>query len=156
MLKRRPLFPGKITQHLLQLISCLTPAEKALASVLRSPRPLSDDHCQFYQILRGLKYVHSAGGVHRDLKPRDLLVNCNCDLKICDYGLAGDEFHTCPMTEYVLARWHRAPEVLCSWADYGKPIDLRAVSYIFAEMLKRRPNEKCRKITESATGGRVI
>ena len=41
-----------------------------------------------YQILRGLKYMHSAGIYHRDLKPRNLLVNSNCDLKICDFGLA--------------------------------------------------------------------
>lgn len=39
-------------------------------------------------MLRGLKYIHSANVVHRDLKPRNLLVNSNCDLKICDFGLA--------------------------------------------------------------------
>lgn len=38
--------------------------------------------------MRGLKYIHSANVVHRDLKPRNLLVNKNCDLKICDLGLA--------------------------------------------------------------------
>jgi Ser/Thr protein kinase RdoA (MazF antagonist) len=40
------------------------------------------------QVLRGLKYVHSANVLHRDLKPSNLLVNANCDLKICDFGLA--------------------------------------------------------------------
>ena len=40
------------------------------------------------QVLRGLKYVHSAGVLHRDLKPSNLLLNANCDLKICDFGLA--------------------------------------------------------------------
>ena len=40
-----------------------------------------------YQILRGLKYIHSANVVHRDLKPSNILVNKNCDLKICDFGL---------------------------------------------------------------------
>lgn len=38
--------------------------------------------------MRGLKYIHSADVIHRDLKPRNILVNSNCDLKICDFGLA--------------------------------------------------------------------
>lgn len=120
--------------------------ETDLASILKSPQPLSDDHCKFflYQILRGIKYVHSAEVVHRDLKPRNLLVNSNCDLKICDYGLArvsfpDEEFRLGPMTEYVCTRWYRAPEVLCSWTDYGKAIDIWSVGCIFAEMLKRKP-----------------
>ena len=44
--------------------------------------------CCYSQILRGLKYVHSANVLHRDLKPSNLLVNANCDLKIGDFGLA--------------------------------------------------------------------
>jgi mitogen-activated protein kinase 1/3 len=40
------------------------------------------------QVLRGLKYVHSANVLHRDLKPSNLLLNASCDLKICDFGLA--------------------------------------------------------------------
>ena len=64
--------------------------ETDLSQIIKSNRALSDDHIQFflYQILRGLKYIHSAGIYHRDLKPRNLLVNSNCDLKICDFGLA--------------------------------------------------------------------
>lgn len=64
--------------------------EADLSKIIKSQQPLSDDHIQFfmYQILRGLKYMHSAGIYHRDLKPRNLLVNSNCDLKICDFGLA--------------------------------------------------------------------
>jgi serine/threonine protein kinase len=50
------------------------------AHKLYLPKPL--------QVLRGLKYVHSANVLHRDLKPSNLLVNANCDLKICDFGLA--------------------------------------------------------------------
>jgi serine/threonine protein kinase len=42
-------------------------------------------HCQ---VLRGLKYLHSASVLHRDLKPSNLLLNATCDLKICDFGLA--------------------------------------------------------------------
>ena len=64
--------------------------ETDLAQIIKSNQPLTDDHIQFflYQLLRGLKYVHSAGIYHRDLKPRNLLVNSNCDLKICDFGLS--------------------------------------------------------------------
>lgn len=120
--------------------------ETDLASILKSTQPLSDDHRQFflYQILRGMKYVHSAQVIHRDLKPRNLLVNANCDLKICDFGLArvnfsDKDFQTCPMTEYICTRWYRAPEVLCSWMDYTTAIDIWSIGCIFAEMLERKP-----------------
>ena len=61
-----------------------------LHQIISSPQPLTDDHCQYfvYQLLRGLKYIHSANVLHRDLKPSNLLLNANCDLKICDFGLA--------------------------------------------------------------------
>lgn len=120
--------------------------ETDLASILKSSQALSDDHSQFflYQILRGMKYVHSAEVIHRDLKPRNLLVNSNCDLKICDFGLARvdfkehAEFKGPPMTEYICTRWYRAPEVLCSWVDYTSAIDLWSTGCIFAEMLGRK------------------
>lgn len=147
-------------ENLVQIKSIFLPGSKAefedlyvvselmetdLASTLRSSQPLSDDHCQFflYQILRGMKYVHSAQVIHRDLKPRNLLVNSNCDLKICDFGLArvrfSDKSWVCPMTEYVCTRWYRAPEVLCSWTDYSGAIDVWSIGCILAELLTRKP-----------------
>jgi len=119
--------------------------ETDLACTLRSSQQLTDDHCQFflYQILRGMKYVHSAQVIHRDLKPRNLLVNSNCDLKICDFGLARVRFSqkdwVCPMTEYVCTRWYRAPEVLCSWIDYSSAIDIWSIGCILTELQTRKP-----------------
>lgn len=79
---------------------------------------IGNDHiCYFlYQILRGLKYIHSANVLHRDLKPSNLLLNTTCDLKICDFGLARvadpEHDHAGFLTEYVATRWYRAPEIM--------------------------------------------
>lgn len=64
--------------------------ETDLHRVVYSKQKLSDEHIAYfaYQLLRGLRYLHSAGVLHRDLKPSNLLLNANCDLRICDFGLA--------------------------------------------------------------------
>jgi len=119
--------------------------ETDLACVIRSPQELTDEHCQFfiYQVLRGLKYIHSANVIHRDLKPRNLLVNSNCDLKICDFGLARvDDPHNkdrCHMSDYVATRWYRAPEVILSRERYTKAVDMWSVGCILAELMGRKP-----------------
>ena len=89
--------------RLLELMEC------DLAAIIRSGQPLTDAHFQsfIYQILCGLKYIHSANVLHRDLKPGNLLVNADCELKICDFGLArgfsvDPEENAGYMTEYVL------------------------------------------------------
>ena len=41
-----------------------------------------------YNILRALKFLHSANVIHRDIKPSNILVNENCHVRICDFGLA--------------------------------------------------------------------
>nr|CAB3263634.1 ERK1/2 mitogen-activated protein kinase 1 [Phallusia mammillata] len=106
---------------------------------------LSNDHiCYFlYQILRGLKYIHSAHVIHRDLKPSNLLLNTTCDLKICDFGLARvadpEHDHTGFLTEYVATRWYRAPEIMLNSKGYTKSIDIWSVGCILAEMISNRP-----------------
>lgn len=112
---------------------------------LLSQQQIGNEHiCYFtYQILRGLKYIHSANVIHRDLKPSNLLLNSNCDLKICDFGLARitdpTHDHEGMLTEYVATRWYRAPEIMLSARGYTKAIDVWAVGCILAEMYLGRP-----------------
>lgn len=112
-----------------------------LHQIIRSNQPLTNEHFQYfvYQILRGLKYVHSANVLHRDLKPSNLLLNASCDLKICDFGLARTSAEKNFMTEYVVTRWYRAPELLLSCESYTAAIDVWSVGCIMAELLGRRP-----------------
>lgn len=126
---------------------------------------LSDDHAQYfiYQTLRALKALHSADVIHRDLKPSNLLLNANCDLKVCDFGLARSVKTAEPsgtetgfMTEYVATRWYRAPEIMLTFKQYTKvsasrfmhpregllchqAIDIWSVGCILAEMLSGKP-----------------
>ncbi|CAL0304107.1 unnamed protein product [Lupinus luteus] len=112
-----------------------------LHQIIQSNQSLTDEHCQYflYQLLRGLKYIHSANVLHRDLKPSNLLLNANCDLKVCDFGLARTTSETDFMTEYVVTRWYRAPELLLNCSEYTAAIDIWSVGCILMEIIKREP-----------------
>ncbi|KAI6129582.1 mitogen-activated protein kinase [Pisolithus croceorrhizus] len=121
--------------------------ETDMHRVIRT-QDLSDDHAQYfvYQTLRALKALHSADVIHRDLKPSNLLLNANCDLKVCDFGLARSVRTAEPsgtetgfMTEYVATRWYRAPEIMLTFKQYTKAIDVWSVGCILAEMLSGKP-----------------
>ncbi|KAG6612715.1 CMGC/MAPK protein kinase [Phytophthora cinnamomi] len=115
--------------------------EMDLHRIIYSKEVLRDDHIRYflYQMLSGLHHMHQAGVLHRDLKPSNLLINSDCQLKICDLGLArSKEAEDVGMTEYVVTRWYRAPELLLGSA-YGEGVDLWAAGCIFAEMLGRKP-----------------
>ncbi|KAF7224840.1 mitogen-activated protein kinase 12 [Nothobranchius furzeri] len=100
---------------------------------------LSDEKIKYlvYQMLKGLKYIHSAGVIHRDLKPSNLAVNQDCELKILDFGLARQT--DSEMTGYVVTRWYRAPEVMLNWMHYTQTVDIWSVGCIMAEMLQGKP-----------------
>ncbi|XP_044015584.1 serine/threonine-protein kinase NLK isoform X3 [Aphidius gifuensis] len=113
-----------------------------LHKIIVSPQHLSVDHIKvfLYQILRGLKYLHTARILHRDIKPGNLLVNSNCVLKICDFGLARVEEpdKNKHMTQEVVTQYYRAPEILMGARHYTAAVDVWSVGCIFGELLRRR------------------
>ncbi|KAI5963842.1 hypothetical protein KGF57_001217 [Candida theae] len=122
-------------------------ADLDLARVLYSNVQLSEFHIQnfMYQMLCGLKYIHSADVIHRDLKPGNILVTTQGTLKICDFGLArgiNPKFfknRTATITNYVATRWYRAPELILSTKNYSKAVDVWAMGCILGELFGRRP-----------------
>eukprot|EP00933_Yihiella_yeosuensis_P038769 TRINITY_DN32707_c0_g1_i1.p1 TRINITY_DN32707_c0_g1~~TRINITY_DN32707_c0_g1_i1.p1 ORF type:complete len:492 (+),score=73.58 TRINITY_DN32707_c0_g1_i1:67-1542(+) len=108
--------------------------------VIYSKMKLSESHSQAFvcQIVRGLKYLHSAGVVHRDLKPSNILVNKDCTLRIADFGLArGRSSEEEELTDYVVTRWYRAPELMLLPTGYFEAVDLWSVGCIHVELLMR-------------------
>lgn len=115
-----------------------------LKAILRSRQTLSDSHIQYftYQILCALKCIHSANVMHRDLTPSNVLLDTNCDLKLCDFGLARENRQPDQAwqlwTDYVTTRWYRAPELVMEDKKYTTAIDVWSLGCIFAEMLVGR------------------
>lgn len=84
--------------------------------------------------------MHSANIMHRDLKPSNILINLDCYLKICDFGLSrgfGEVDEYLKKTAYVVTRWYRAPEVSLLIKSYNQSLDMWSVGCIFAELLQR-------------------
>ena len=116
--------------------------ETDMHRVIYSRQELSDEHIQYfvYQVLRGILFMHSALVIHRDLKPSNLLLNKNWDLKVCDLGLArGFDWEDTMLTEYVVTRWYRAPEVILNASEYDHSVDIWSIGWIFSELLGRAP-----------------
>ncbi|KAH8741466.1 mitogen-activated protein kinase 2 [Cryptosporidium ryanae] len=154
-------------EHFDEIYLVLEIADSDFKKLFRTPVYLTELHIKtlLYNLLVGLKYIHSAGIYHRDLKPANCLVNQDCGVKICDFGLArtvkpivesnlnkkksvkmatresddyGQErerFLKRQLTGHVVTRWYRAPELILLQENYTEAIDMWSVGCIFAELL---------------------
>jgi cyclin-dependent kinase len=92
------------------------------------------------QLCQGVKYCHAHRVLHRDLKPQNLLIDKEGNLKLADFGLArafGVPLRT--YTHEVVTLWYRAPEILLGGRQYSTGVDMWSVGCIFAEMCTRKP-----------------
>lgn len=121
--------------------------ETDLHAVIRA-NILEDIHKQFivYQLMKSLKFLHSAGLLHRDIKPSNLLLNSECHMKLCDFGLArsiaaleSEQAVKPVLTDYIATRWYRAPEILLGSTKYTKGIDTWSIGCIVGELLSGKP-----------------
>ncbi|KAM4028438.1 mitogen-activated protein kinase 15 isoform 1-T2 [Anomaloglossus baeobatrachus] len=121
--------------------------ETDLHAVIKKGSLLKDVHMRYilYQLLKATKFLHSGNVIHRDQKPSNILLDADCLVKLCDFGLARSLYQiqedsgNPALTEYVATRWYRAPEILLASHRYTKGVDMWSVGCILAEMLLGKP-----------------
>ena len=122
--------------------------EKNLLEVLEeSPHGLSPKLIRslVYQMCKAVSYLHKNNMIHRDVKPENLLIDENFNLKLCDFGFARkvklnkNNNNIDTMTDYVATRWYRSPELLLSGGIYGPEVDYWAIGCIMGELADSNP-----------------
>lgn len=113
---------------------------------------LSEEHVKIimYNLLCSVHFMHSAGLMHRDIKPCNLLIDGECSIKLCDFGQSRpfftDEEKTTfdkqdgekpkrRLSAHISSRWYRPPEVILTHQDYDSKVDIWALGCVFAEIL---------------------
>ena len=122
--------------------------EKNLLEVLEeSPKGLSPKLIRsfVFQMCKAVSYLHKNNMIHRDVKPENLLIDENLNLKLCDFGFARkvklnrQNNNVDTMTDYVATRWYRSPELLLSGGIYGPEVDYWAIGCIMGELADGNP-----------------
>ena len=118
--------------------------DKNLLELLQEhPQGLDPDLIRYliYQLCKAIKYMHDQNIIHRDVKPENLLITENMELKLCDFGFSRLISGSCTekLTDYVATRWYRAPELLLTQGEYGKEVDYWAIGCIMGELVDGNP-----------------
>jgi len=124
-----------------------------LKKLFKADDHLDEEHSRtlFFRICSGVHYLHSVGIWHRDLKPANILLNMDCTVKICDFGLArcitgqnmslqqleqaNDASTKRDLTAHVVTRWYRAPELILLHEEYTEAIDNWSLGCILFELM---------------------
>ena len=133
---------------------CETDLKRIMDEKREEKLPLKTIKEYFYQIIKGLNYLHKKKIIHRDLKPQNLLINSENKIKICDFGLArGYGVPVKTYTNEVVTLWYRPPDILLGNKIYDISCDIWSAGCIFAEMLLGHPlfsgkneSEQCEQI----------
>ncbi|KAI5303151.1 COP9 signalosome (CSN) subunit, partial [Ascosphaera pollenicola] len=91
-------------------------------------------------LVRGIWFCHENFILHRDIKPNNLLIGADGEVKLADFGLArafGDPYFN--MTHQVITRWYRPLELLYGAKSYSGAVDTWSAGMVFAELLLRVP-----------------
>lgn len=168
VLKRRLPHPPRLPGDLYLTFEYM---DTDLEKIIQSPQAqaklsMEDKNHILYQILAGIKYLHSANVIHRDLKPANILITHNPPyaIKIADFGLSR-VFQEAPgtpphnhnsLTRHVVTRWYRAPEVILS-QRYSGAVDVWSIGCIYGELLDFKPlfpGGQCGELSPNRQDGR--
>ena len=89
---------------------------------------------------RAVWFCHENFVLHRDIKPNNLLIAADGEVKLADFGLArsfSDPYR--PMSPQVITRWYRPPELLFGAKFYSGAVDVWSMGTVFAELILRAP-----------------